>query len=184
MEDSRIQVALSGAAGTHPPYAAAMPDEPAPGQPATSHPEPSHPEPEEAVESLAVEDAVRSRDDEAPWSVAWGRLPPGATSVRVTFHSGRKSQPAARVGVLGRHWAAEVAGRFDKVKVVAGESQKMAKIRTREKPVPRGLRRKKTAEHTDPLERMKHHWGLAAVILQPGSEDRPELPDIRSAAEH
>jgi hypothetical protein len=139
--------------------------------------------PEEPAATLVIDGALHSRDDEAPWSVAWGKLPPGATSVRVTFHAGRRSQPAARVGVIGRHWAAEVAGRFDKVRVFAGEGRVTGKIRIRDKPAARGLRRKKDAEHADPLERMKQHWGLAAVILQPGSEDRPELPDIRSAGD-
>lgn len=151
-----------------------MPDEKLPEAPAS----------EEPVETLVIDGALRSLEEEAPWSVAWGKLPPGASSVRVTFHAGRKTQPAARVGVVGRHWAAEVAGRFDKVTAVAGQTRTTAKTRPREKPTSRGLRRKKATEHADPLERMKQHWGLAAVILQPGSEDRPELPDIRSAAEH
>lgn len=155
-----------------------MPDEAAPVEPA-----PGAAAPEEPADTLVIDGALHSRDDEAPWSVAWGKLPPGATSVRATFHAGRRSQPAARVGVIGRHWAAEVAGRFDKVKVFAGETQVTGKVRTREKPAARGLRRKKDAEHVDPLERMKLHWGLAAVILQPGSEDRPELPDIRSVGD-
>jgi hypothetical protein len=127
--------------------------------------------------------ALRSRDeDTTPWSVAWGLLPPGVEAVQVTFRDGRRSEPAARVGVLGRHWAAEVAGRFDKVVVTGGAQRETAKIRTRDKtPAPRRFSRKKSGLPTDPLERMKHHWGLAAVILQPGSEDRPVLPDIRSA---
>src|SRR5512139_3500219 len=147
------------------------------------HTMPDEAVPEEPAETL-VDGALRSRDDEAAWSIAWGRLPPGVKSVRVTFRAGRRSQSAARVGVVGRHWAAEVAGRFDKVRVVGGEAHATARIRTREKSAPRGFLRRKSAEHVDPLERMKQHWGLAAVILQPGSEDRPELPDIRSTGEH
>jgi hypothetical protein len=109
-------------------------------------------------------------------------LPPGVEAVQVTFRGGRRSEPAARVGVLGRHWAAEVAGRFEKVVVTGGTLRETAKVRMREKtPTPRRLSRTRSALPTDPLERMKHHWGLAAVILQPGSEDRPMLPDIRSA---
>jgi hypothetical protein len=158
---------------------AAVPDE-APSQQAASGEFAA----EEPVEALVVDDALRSLDGEAPWSVAWGKLPAGVTTVRVAFLAGRRAQPAARVGVVGRHWAAEVAGRFDKVRIVAGEAQVTTKIRTREKPVSRGRRKGKVAEHADPLERMKQHWGLAAVILQPGSDERPELPDIRSAAEH
>ncbi|MFD0632087.1 hypothetical protein [Catenulispora yoronensis] len=136
-------------------------------------------------ESAFIDGALRSRDDdETPWSVAWGLLPPGVDAVQVTFRAGRRSEPAARVGVLGRHWAAEVAGRFDRVVVVGGAERASAKIKTREKnPATRRFSRKKTALHADPLERMKHHWGLAAVILQPGSEDRPVLPDLRSAGE-
>ena len=135
------------------------------------------------AESALIGGALRSRDDDsAPWSVAWGMLPPGVEAVQVTFRDGRRTEPAARVGVLGRHWAAEVAGRFEKVVVTGGTARETAKVRTREKtPAPRRFSRKKSVLPTDPLERMKHHWGLAAVILQPGSEDRPVLPDIRSA---
>ncbi|MBS2539492.1 hypothetical protein KGQ20_42795 [Catenulispora sp. NF23] len=131
-----------------------------------------------------ISGALRSRDDDpAPWTVAWGMLPPGVETVRVTFRDGRRTEPAARVGVLGRHWAAEVAGRFDKVQVTGGTVRESAKVRTREKtPTPgRFSRKRNVLPPSDPLERMKHHWGLAAVILQPGSEDRPVLPDIRSA---
>ncbi|WP_370370652.1 hypothetical protein [Catenulispora sp. GP43] len=137
----------------------------------------------ETTETALIDGALRSRDDDpAPWSVAWGLLPPGVEAVQVTFRDGRRAVPAARVGVLGRHWAAEVAGRFDKVVVAGGAARETAKVRTREKtPEPRRFSRKKSTLPTDPLEQMKHHWGLAAVILQPGSEDRPILPDIRSA---
>lgn len=135
------------------------------------------------ADTALIGGALRSRDDDAaPWSVAWGMLPPGVEAVRVTFRDGRRSEPAARVGVLGRHWAAEVAGRFEKVVVTGGTVRETAKVRTREKtPAPGRFSRKKSTLPTDPLERMKHHWGLAAVILQPGSEDRPMQPDIRSA---
>lgn len=128
--------------------------------------------------------ALRSRGDDATaWTVAWGMLPPGVETVQVTFREGRRTEPAARVGVLGRHWAAEVAGCFGKVQVTAGAVREGAKVRTREKtPTPGRFSRKRSATTpSDPLERMKHHWGLAAVILQPESEDRPMLPDIRSA---
>ncbi|MEY9909877.1 hypothetical protein ABIA35_006120 [Catenulispora sp. MAP12-49] len=139
--------------------------------------------PPEAADTALIGGALRSRDeDAAPWSVAWGLLPPGVETVRVLFRNGRVAAPAARVGVLGRHWAAEVAGRFDKVVVDGGTEHETLKVKTREKtPEPRRFSRKKSTLPTDPLERMKHHWGLAAVILQPGSEDRPMLPDIRSA---
>jgi hypothetical protein len=30
---------------------------------------------------------------------------------------------------------------------------------------------------------MKQHWGLAALILQPGSVDLSELPDLRIIGE-
>jgi hypothetical protein len=135
------------------------------------------------ADTALIGGALRSRDDDAaPWSVAWGVLPPGVEAVRVVFRTGRRSEPAARVGVLGRHWAAEVAGRFEKVVVDGGAVRETAKVRTREKtPTPGRFSRKRSALPTDPLERMKHHWGLAAVILQPGSEDRPMQPDIRSA---
>lgn len=135
------------------------------------------------ADTALIGGALRSRDDDAaPWSVAWGMLPPGVEAVRVVFRDGRRSQPAARVGVLGRHWAAEVAGRFEKVVVDGGAVHETAKVRMREKtPSPGRFSRKKSALPTDPLERMKHHWGLAAVILQPGSEDRPMQPDVRSA---
>jgi hypothetical protein len=134
-------------------------------------------------ENALIGGALRSRDDDsAPWTVAWGLLPPGVDAVQVTFRDGRRSEPAARVGVLGRHWAAEVAGRFEKVVVSGGTVRETAKCRTRDKtPTPGRFSRKKSTVPTDPLERMKHHWGLAAVILQPGSEERPVLPDIRSA---
>lgn len=145
--------------------------------PAIPTPDPAEPDP------AFIAGALRSRDDDAtPWSVAWGRLPPGTEAVQVTFRDGRRTEPAARIGILGRHWAAEVAGRFDKVTATGGATRETAKIRTRDKtPTPRRFSRKKSTLPTDPLERMKHHWGLAAVILQPGSEDRPVLPDIRSA---
>ncbi|MEY9859631.1 hypothetical protein ABH935_005264 [Catenulispora sp. GAS73] len=135
------------------------------------------------TDTALIAGALRSRDDDsAPWSVAWGMLPPGVEVVQVTFRDGRRAAPAARVGVLGRHWAAEVAGRFDKVVVSGGEARETAKVRTRDKtPTPRRFSRRRSGLPADPLERMKHHWGLAAVILQPGSEDRPVLPDIRSA---
>jgi hypothetical protein len=175
--DEAVADQLSRAVVT--PYAAPMPDAARPGDAGSEEAGLDAP-----VETLAVDGAVRSLEGEAPWSVAWGKLPAGITSVRVTFLAGRRSEPAARVGVVGRHWAAEVAGRFDKVRVTAGETQATTKIRDREKPVSRGLRKRAVAEHADPLERMKQHWGLAAVILQPGSADRPEMPDIRSAAEH
>ncbi|WP_143765482.1 hypothetical protein [Catenulispora acidiphila] len=141
------------------------------------------PDPAVEADTALIGGALRSREDDgAPWSVAWGMLPPGVEAVHVTFRDGRRSEPAARVGILGRHWAAEVAGRFDKAVVTAGEIRETVKIRMRDKtPAPRRFSRKKDALPTDPLERMKHHWGLAAVILQPGSEDRPVLPDIRSA---
>ena len=147
-------------------------------------------EPVTEADNALISGALRSRDDDAaPWSVAWGVLPPGVEAVQVTFRFGRRAEPAARVGVLGRHWAAEVAGRFEKVVVTGmgavadGVVRETAKVRTREKtPAPRRFSRNRAGTlPTDPLERMKHHWGLAAVILQPGSEDRPMLPDIRSA---
>jgi hypothetical protein len=155
----------------------AMPPAPAGG------PDPAGAGAAETDNTALIGGALRSRDDDAaPWSVAWGMLPPGVEAVRVVFRDGRRSEPAARVGVLGRHWAAEVAGRFEKVVVTGGAVRETAKVRTREKtPAPRRFSRKKSALPTDPLERMKHHWGLAAVILQPGSEDRPMQPDIRSA---
>jgi len=135
------------------------------------------------ADTALIGGALRSRDDDAaPWSVAWGVLPPGVEAVRVVFRTGRRSEPAARVGVLGRHWAAEVAGRFEKVAVDGGGVRGTAKVRPREKtPTPGRCARKSSALPTDPRERMKHHGGLAAVILQPGSEDRPMQPDIRSA---
>lgn len=165
-----------------------VPDEPAAGGGSVS-PDPGTQTASDATadptdDSAFVAGALRSRDDEAPWSVAWGKLPPGVDAVQVTFRAGRRTEPAARVGVLGRHWAAEVAGRFEKVTVTGGTRRESTKIKTREKnPTPRRFSRKKALSHTDPLERMKHHWGIAAVILQPGSEDRPELPDIRSAGD-
>lgn len=146
-------------------------------------PDPADADAANPADTTLIAGALRSRDDDpAPWSVAWGMLPPGVSVVQVAFRDGRRTEPAARVGVLGRHWAAEVAGRFDKVQVSGGEARETAKVRTREKtPTPRRFSRRKPGLPTDPLERMKHHWGLAAVILQPGSEDRPVLPDIRSA---
>jgi hypothetical protein len=143
------------------------------------------PTPEATPDTALIGGALRSRDDDpTPWSVAWGMLPPGVEAVRVAFRDGRRLEPAARVGVLGRHWAAEVAGRFDKVVVSAGPVRESVKVRTREKtPTPRRFSRKKASSPTDPLEQLKHHWGLAAVILQPGSQDRPMLPDIRSAGD-
>ena len=135
-------------------------------------------DPADTDDAALIGGALRSRDeDAAPWTVAWGVLPPGVDAVQVTFRDGRRTEPAARVGVLGRHWAAEVAGRFEKVVVSGGSARETAKVRTRDKtPTPRRFSRKKTSVPADPLERMKHHWGLA-----PGSEDRPVLPDIRSA---
>ena len=105
--------------------------------------------------------------------------------MRVTFRRGRKTQPAARLGVLGRHWAGEVAGRFDKVEVSFGgqaEQTESRKVRPWETPPqPRRVLRKATgaAEPVDPLELMKQRWGLAALILQPNSVDLSELPDLR-----
>ncbi|NUP48361.1 MAG: hypothetical protein HOW97_13795 [Catenulispora sp.] len=161
-----------------------MPDEPAASTGPVSPDSVAEPASDAADDSAFVAGALRSRDDEAPWSVAWGKLPLGIDTVQVTFRAGRRTEPAARVGVLGRHWAAEVAGRFEKVTVTGGTRRESMKIKTREKnPTPRRFSRKKPLLHSDPLERMKHHWGIAAVILQPGSEDRPELPDIRSAGD-
>jgi hypothetical protein len=125
-----------------------------------------------------IDGALHSRDDETPWSVAWGKLPDGVDHVQVVFRNGRKTQPAARADVVGRHWAAEVAGRFDKVTVTGVGVRATAKVKTREKP---GRRDRKKIASGDPLAQMKHHWGLAGLILQPGSHERPELPDIRSA---
>lgn len=142
-------------------------------------------EPVDTEVITVIDGAVCSRDGEAPWTVAWGKLPPGVQNVQVTFHNGRKTQPAARIGVLGSHWAAEVAGRFGKVAVgYAGERQSM-KVRPREKdPAPSRAARKDpgAAVTADPLERMKQHWGLAALILQPGSVELSEIPDLRIIA--
>lgn len=138
---------------------------------------------DKAVDTAPIIDgALRSRDDEAPWTVAWGKLPPGAEHVHVVFRNGRKTQPAARIGVLGQHWAGEVAGRFEKVVVSFAERQESRKVKPREKiPRPRRSPRGSAglAAPADPLEEMKQHWGLAALILQPGSTELSELPDLR-----
>ncbi len=144
--------------------------------------------PDETVDASVIDCALCSRDGEAPWTVVWGRLPPGVESlanVQLIFRRGRKSQPAARMGVLGRHWAGEVAGHFDKVVVSFGgqagqaESRKVRPWET--PPQPRRSLRKAAGgtEPADPLELMKQRWGLAALILQPTSVDLPELPDLR-----
>jgi hypothetical protein len=142
------------------------------------------PTPDAALDGALVERALCSRDGEAPWTVVWGRLPAGAESlagVTVVFRNGRRTQPAARMGVLGRHWAAEVAGRFDRVVVDFAGTRTSTKVKPWEpeaKPRRRG-RRGGAPEPADPLEQMKQRWGLAALILQPSSVDLPELPDLR-----
>jgi hypothetical protein len=135
-----------------------------------------------------IDEALCSRDDEAPWTVAWGRLPTGVeiAGLHAVFRNGRKSQPAARIGVLGRHWAAEVAGRFDKVEVTFAGTPQSRKVRVREKaPETRRARRKAGAAGVsapaDALDEMKRHWGLAGLILQPGGVELSELPDLRIA---
>ncbi|WP_414169793.1 hypothetical protein ACMATS_31440 [Streptoverticillium reticulum] len=135
------------------------------------------------VDASVIDGALCSRDGEAPWTVAWGKLPPGVETVQVSFRRGRTSQPAARIGVLGQHWAGEVAGRFDKVVVSFAGKRESGKVKPREKtPQPRRRLRRARADGTapvDPLEEMKQHWGLAALILQPGDVELPELPDLR-----
>ena len=136
--------------------------------------------------------ALRSLDDETAWTIVWGELPPGVERVGVTFRAGRASHPAARVGVLGRHWAAEVAGRFDKVVVTCDDgTSATAKVKPREKtpeprepPVWRRFGGASAPAPVDPLDELKRHWGLAGLILQPDGVDRPMLPDLRSAEEH
>jgi hypothetical protein len=142
--------------------------------------------PGKQVDASVIDGALCSRDDEAPWSVVWGKLPPGVETVQVSFRRGRKSQPAARIGVLGQHWAGEVAGRFDKVVVSFAGKRESSKVKPREKtPQPRRLLRSRagSAAPVDPLEEMKQHWGLAALILQPGSVEVSELPDLRIIGE-
>lgn len=113
----------------------------------------------------------------------WGKLPPNAGTVQVTFRRGRKTQPAARIGLLGQHWAAEVAGRFDKVEVAVAGVREVGAVKPRQETVQprRGLRKRSggATAPADPLEQMKQHWGLAALILQPGSVELSELPDLR-----
>lgn len=143
--------------------------------------------PDKAVDASVIDGALCSRDDEAPWTVVWGKLPPGIEdNVRVTFRNGRKTQPAARIGLLGQHWAAEVAGRFDKVVVSFGGKQESSKVSPREKTAqPRRFSRNGggSGVPADPLEQMKQHWGLAALILQPGSVELSEIPDLRIIGE-
>ena len=124
-------------------------------------------------------------DGEAPWTVVWGRLPAGVESlagITVAFRNGRRTQPAARMGMLGRHWAAEVAGRFDKVVVSAGGRRESRKVKPWERETGArrpGRRGAENAAAVDPLQQMKERWGLAALILQPSTVDLPELPDLR-----
>jgi hypothetical protein len=140
---------------------------------------------EAAPDAALVDRALCSRDGEAPWTVVWGRLPAGVESlagVTVVFRNGRRTQPAARMGVLGRHWAAEVAGRFDKVVVSIGGARESRKVKPWEQETGRrrsGRRGAETSTPTDPLQQMKERWGLAALILQPSTVDLPELPDLR-----
>jgi hypothetical protein len=94
--------------------------------------------PGKPVDTPAIDGALCSLDDEAPWSVAWGKLPTGVDHVKVVFRRGRKTQPAARIGIVGRHWAGEVAGRFDKVVVSYAAKQESSKVRPREKTRSRG----------------------------------------------
>ena len=138
-----------------------------------------------AADAALVDRALCSRDGEAPWTVVWGRLPAGVESlagVTVVFRNGRRTQPAARMGMLGRHWAAEVAGRFDKVVVDIGGTRESRKVKPWE--LETGTRRSGrrgagNAAPADPLQQMKERWGLAALILQPSTVDLPELPDLR-----
>jgi hypothetical protein len=140
----------------------------------------------DSPDASLIDEALCSRDDEAPWTVAWGRLPPGVEieSVHAVFRNGRRSQPAARIGVLGRHWAAEVAGRFDQAVVSFAGRPQSRKVRVREKASETRRSRRRAgaagvAVSGDALEEMKQHWGLAALILQPGSVELSELPDLR-----
>jgi hypothetical protein len=137
-----------------------------------------------APEGALVDRALCSRDGEAPWTVVWGRLPAGVeslASITVVFRDGRRSQPAARMGILGRHWAAEVAGRFEKVVVSIGGARESTKVKPweREAGARRPGRRGAAGAAADPLQQMKERWGLAALILQPSTVDLPELPDLR-----
>jgi hypothetical protein len=54
-------------------------------------------EDDESLDTAVIRGALRSRGDEASWSIAWGCLPPDASHVQVAFRSGRTTQPAARV---------------------------------------------------------------------------------------
>jgi len=138
--------------------------------------------PDKPVDTPIIDGALCSRDDEAPWTVVWGKLPPNVETVQVTFRNGRKTQPAARIGMLGQHWAAEVAGRFEKVVVSYAGKQESSKVKPREKtPQPRRSSRKSTTATSpiDPLDEMKRHWGIAGLILQPGSVELSEIPDLR-----
>jgi hypothetical protein len=149
---------------------------------------------DEQADSVAslINGALCSLEGEAPWTVVWGKLPDGVqmSDLRVTFRNGRRTQPVARMEVVGRHWAGEVAGRFDKVEVSYGGEKRRrpetAKVSERQKePAPsrrRPWRRRPgqpAAVVADPLAQMKTHWGLAGLILQPGSVELSELPDIR-----
>jgi hypothetical protein len=67
--------------------------------------------------------AWRNRRGGAPWALAWGQLPAGATSVTAGFTSGGR-KPTVRdipaVVIEGLYWVAEAAGGFAGVTVHAG----------------------------------------------------------------
>jgi hypothetical protein len=76
--------------------------------------------------------AYRSgRGAPAPWSLAWGQLPPGADRVEVVFRSGSSVERASAVSVAGRFWVAEVPGRYRAVTVSAGLKRATARLLTR-----------------------------------------------------
>ncbi|MEU6328872.1 hypothetical protein ABZ851_16605 [Streptomyces sp. NPDC047049] len=75
-----------------------------------------------------VRGARRGGGPAAPWSLAWGQLPPGADVVGVSFRGWRSSRCVQAVTLADAYWVAEVDGRFRSVTCSAGASRVTTRV--------------------------------------------------------
>ena len=76
--------------------------------------------------------AWRSPRGAAPWALAWGRLPAGASAVTARFTGGGRNPAAheiAAVVIEGTYWVAETTGDWSRVTVHAGPMLVGARLR-------------------------------------------------------
>lgn len=76
----------------------------------------------------ALRGARHSGPAAAPWSLAWGQLPPGADLVEVDFRGWRRGVRVQAFTVAEGFWVAEAGGRFRSVTCSAGATRVTARV--------------------------------------------------------